>query len=1529
MVGESQLSSNMSDKTEENIERAEVDEKTSGFEVLRRQNTSSGRLSPKSQVDMRATIFHDPQGIIRTPSGRASQNCSSLGPSKGKQESPQPVTTTPPSVGSSSTVTRKASMSGVSALPALKSVTHVLKSRSNSSSSNLRSSPESEHGNTPLMAVPPALVRSNSGMVFTGSNQSLVSTNTATGSGNVIVGNVAEGSVASNNSAQSTLRSAHKPVRRQYVFNEKLYLAMMKKSHVDDYYTRGIAPTLNDDEEDDTDFDTPDDNFDAEDVTFNTDLFAGKIDKIMEPYDDELVSMSTTQLIMKMNWLRKSDPDNPDIETPIEYLEMNAGHRDTRTSFQSQLETKLEAQTMLNKLSKNPLVQERLEWQTMLSNVLRGDIMRSEKTKLAKQRTTDELTTQYSDGIWLELKAWLYGRTVEEQKNWLRYLCASTDNLFTRIMNFRLADGIEIDDAVAQVESLLAEYYKVVPYWQTLQHMNKEKPITNSPAFKLHIEAMNTYVVIYKAFKTEVEALAQWIGNNDLDVKAACDTTEIDGLCDNKRSFAEQILKEKDIENIFQKKIFYRHSPWIFKAKLASLQYKEVSSEINLPSLDAYLITLLSFPLKLIKEITIIRLDYAQKLEKPTMMMIDQMIDDFKVYTKLAVQIKYTIQLYGRDQEFNTADVIDSSFDATVNEAIKYFFKLLNLKLVDSSKTSFKTFKEPEVLFSHWEDLKNVGCFIDGANEFVSMGFVHLTLRLLNKLHSYILNEQKFVDQVQNKEQCEKLIVASLEHIGTFERKINRFSNVLTKALQNEVTYRINNTQMLFQQLKETGHFLIYTGRYLEDNGIYLFGSRELLGQSPEKIIRILKGSDVGSDLIPKVTIKNSLNVYTACEQGFSSNPIFVQEHRPDGVSLYHVHSEAMKKNSSKFRHKQPNSVQYPYSSDDEEGELSALGLKLKSLGYLLAVCPGETILWDGEMYNLASENELKIIDFNMDIASNTVTLLNQGSTYSIDYQCDRFAHFVGNSVSVLERFCSITQAEKVLKKIRKAYFRITYRTLTNQIRIINSIKSRFQGFESLNSIFIFCRDFARNYLRSNIAPYEKRSVIIMLMLKLSIGWLTFLVDDCDPSDSKTYKWCVPAMEFAMQMTSGWNILGIDEEQFKNLKDKISGCMSLLISHFDILGVRSWEAEKTAVLQFRSNIDVEVDNEEEVCAINSKIRLKAIEELENATINTRRQVGKVLDATDKENKYLLSLASSLSNFSIRWQKRRFIGGGSFGSVYSVVNLDTGDILAVKEIKFTDRKTMKQVFPSIKDEMTVLEMLNHPNVVQYYGVEVHRDRVNIFMEYCEGGSLASLLEHGRIEDEMVTQVYTLQLLEGLAYLHESGVDHHDIKPENILLDFNGIIKYVDFGAAKLIANNGSQIIGDREHNENVQKQIGTPMYMSPEAISCSGHGKFGSGDIWSLGCVVLEMATGRRPWANLDNQWAIMYHVAAGRIPAFPNKNEMSPAGIAFLSRCLIQDPNKRSSAVELLMDPWIIEIRNIAFGDDAQELSEERAVKTE
>lgn len=101
-----------------------------------------------------------------------------------------------------------------------------------------------------------------------------------------------------------------------------------------------------------------------------------------------------------------------------------------------------------------------------------------------------------------------------------------------------------------------------------------------------------------------------------------------------------------------------------------------------------------------------------------------------------------------------------------------------------------------------------------------------------------------------------------------------------------------------------------------------------------------------------------------------------------------------------------------------------------------------------------------------------------------------------------------------------------------------------------------------------------------------------------------------------------------------------------------------------------------------------------------------------------------------------------------------------------------------------------------------------------------------------------------------------------------------------------------------------------MYMSPEVIKGEQPGKSGAIDIWSLGCVILEMATGRRPWANLDNEWAIMYNIAQGNPPQLPTPDQLAPQGIDFLRKCFTRDPRKRATALELLSHEWLIPIRN-------------------
>jgi mitogen-activated protein kinase kinase kinase len=76
------------------------------------------------------------------------------------------------------------------------------------------------------------------------------------------------------------------------------------------------------------------------------------------------------------------------------------------------------------------------------------------------------------------------------------------------------------------------------------------------------------------------------------------------------------------------------------------------------------------------------------------------------------------------------------------------------------------------------------------------------------------------------------------------------------------------------------------------------------------------------------------------------------------------------------------------------------------------------------------------------------------------------------------------------------------------------------------------------------------------------------------------------------------------------------------------------------------------------------------------------------------------------------------------------------------------------------------------------------------------------------------------------------------------------------------------------------------------------------DIWSLGCCIVQMATGRRPWSTLENEWSVMYHVVTGH-PPLPDASQLSSPGIDFLKKCFVRDPNKRPTADELLDHPWI------------------------
>lgn len=148
-------------------------------------------------------------------------------------------------------------------------------------------------------------------------------------------------------------------------------------------------------------------------------------------------------------------------------------------------------------------------------------------------------------------------------------------------------------------------------------------------------------------------------------------------------------------------------------------------------------------------------------------------------------------------------------------------------------------------------------------------------------------------------------------------------------------------------------------------------------------------------------------------------------------------------------------------------------------------------------------------------------------------------------------------------------------------------------------------------------------------------------------------------------------------------------------------------------------------------------------------------------------------------------------------------------MAVKQIVFQSLRAFKNVRKSIMYEMNVFKLLHHENIISYYGTEVHRDKMFIFMEYCPI-SLHDLVEQRGIIPEIVAKELTHQVLDGLAYLHERNIVHRDIKPRNILVGQDKRFKIADFGSSKFKEN---------ALRDDIQSGtfVGTPHYMAPEGI----------------------------------------------------------------------------------------------------------------
>ncbi|KAF9583760.1 Suppressor of Sensor Kinase (SLN1) [Lunasporangiospora selenospora] len=1078
------------------------------------------------------------------------------------------------------------------------------------------------------------------------------------------------------------------------------------------------------------------------------------------------------------------------------------------------------------------LNRERIDWQSMLQSVLAGEAFIIETKRLADN--IHDLRTALRVPLWLEIRASLRSRTLGDEKRFVDAARLQVDGYLQEVMEFK----VDPKSALSSLEQVMDVLHKVdIVESLYLSREFIDKPLYKSAKFEHRLEALCAYASLMKKMKIQFKILKNWTGSETLEVSRSKDGDK------DEVSFVDRLPKENGLESTFEKSTLKALHSALGQIKQTMIENAVAFASMGLAPPMSELQQLIRFPTRLMYECLRVRLEYADRVQVPTMLNVDQMLENFKTSLLLACKIKYDYYvLESSDNGWYLESCIDSEYEKVLKSCLQFYFKLLSWKVEYWGQS--KKYAD-SVLDLEWDSLSGLGQQIDGIGLDTAVHLCFLMSKSITFLYKHLQSQLKGQsDTAQSPGEVTRFYGKMLENVRSRARKVGQLSRNLTDTFENATEYLLDKKKgdgfaNLMNKLAETGHVMIYTGT-IEAQGIYMI-------------------------VEPKV----------------AENPLYI-----------------------------PSTLRACFEQP--------------GTGYILIFTPRDKFTWSGQILHLDGLNE-----FDLDVKPGRVRLISEQGN-QLDACKKRFSKAVepyGLEI-ITESRANVPAVNKELNKTKKASYKLAD-TILQSVTVLRKVTQRVSNCQDLIQPF-FC--FATDYGLKSLSSMEglPRSQFNLKLLRLSIDWVSFVVDDCEHSERLTFRWAMLALNFAMKMTKGNNILALDDSEFSWLQSKISGCLTLLVSHFDIHGARTMSEtlrserdgrskqkprdqsrlmeEIAQILKMATSFDQAFTEEAER---NHQLQVEKLQALEKCRTDREQEikvVGKVLDDQKPEDRSLVFLAALTDSVVIRWQMAKFIGQGTFGTVYLGTNSDTGELIAVKEIRF--QNASPALVKSIHDEMKVMKMLNHPNIVRYDNIEVHRHKVYIFMEYCQGGSLADLLEHGRIEDEKVIKVYTLQLLKGLAYLHHRNVVHRDVKPDNVLLDHLGNIKFVDFGAAKVLAKNqrtrthGRSVAGSVLVGVGANSLNGTPMYMAPEVIKNGEKGRKGSMDIWSLGCCVLEMATGRRPWAHLDNEWAVMYHVATSH-PPLPDPSQMSPKGIAFLKRCFTRSSRDRPSAVELLGDDWL------------------------
>ncbi|XP_068456937.1 serine/threonine-protein kinase Chk1 [Clinocottus analis] len=256
-----------------------------------------------------------------------------------------------------------------------------------------------------------------------------------------------------------------------------------------------------------------------------------------------------------------------------------------------------------------------------------------------------------------------------------------------------------------------------------------------------------------------------------------------------------------------------------------------------------------------------------------------------------------------------------------------------------------------------------------------------------------------------------------------------------------------------------------------------------------------------------------------------------------------------------------------------------------------------------------------------------------------------------------------------------------------------------------------------------------------------------------------------------------------------------------------------------------------------------------------------------------------------------WDLVQTLGEGAYGEVRLLVNRQTEEAVAVKVI---DTSQAKECAENVKKEVCVHKMLNHANIVRFFGHRKEGTTMYLFLEYCTGGELFDRIEPdlGMVEKE--AHRLFQQLIAAVEYLHSVGITHRDIKPENILLDDKDNLKLTDFGLATMFRFKGRE--------RRLSRLCGTLPYVAPELLGQTEY-KAQPADIWACGIVLTAMLAGELPW-DQPTESCQEFSDWLQKKTYLPPWKKIQPMPLSLLSKLLLAAPDARITIADIQKDRW-------------------------